>query len=297
MTKKGNPTLEESHLISAEEEKYILSRAYIPEHSVGLMTAISGGEPHLIADYFCCHKGDWIIVVGYPLQHEFDLKRFESLLEKIKKRFKPKILSLMVPKLPGSLAPSCVERESDLYYTLDIQKKRVPKRLEAVIDRAAETLRVERSREMLEAHAGLSREFIERVKPSPRVRELLFRMPEYVAGSKNALILNAWDRQENLAAFYIVDLAPENFSSYVIGCHSKKTYVPGASDLVFYEMIKVSRDYGKPYIHLGLGVNRGIRQFKKKWGGEATLPYEMCQLHLKGPSILDAFRAMNRFPS
>jgi hypothetical protein len=35
-------------MISAEEEKQILSQAYVPEHIVRLMTLVSGGEPFLI---------------------------------------------------------------------------------------------------------------------------------------------------------------------------------------------------------------------------------------------------------
>jgi hypothetical protein len=34
----------------------------------------------------------------------------------------------------------------------------------------------------------------------------------------------------------------------------------------------------KEYIHLGLGVNEGIRRFKKKWGGIPFLKYEFCEL-------------------
>jgi hypothetical protein len=116
-------------------------------------------------------------------------------------------------------------------------------------------------------------------------------MPQYVGHSSNSVVLNAWDKGSNLAAFYIVDLAARDFSTYVIGCHSKRTYVPGASDLLFFEMMRISMEYDKNYIHLGLGVNKGIRQFKEKWGGKPTHRYEMCELALRKPSILDAIMA------
>ncbi len=92
----------------------------------------------------------------------------------------------------------------------------------------------------------------------------------------------------------MVDLAPQNFSTYVIGCHSKKNYVPGASDLLLFETIKISKEYDKNYIHLGLGVNKGIRQFKKKWGGKPTLQYEMCEIVVKKPSVLDTIVATQK---
>ena len=278
-------------MITAEEEEYILTKAYIPEHVVGLMTRVSGGEPYLVESYFCLRKNDWLILVGYPLQRDFVIHEFEPIFDKVVKKFRPSHVSLIAPEFPQSLAASCQERESDHYYTLDIQNTEIKRGLWRVVDRAMEHLTVERSTNMGEAHHELTVEFIERAKPPSRITELLFKMPGYVGRVSNAVVLNAWDKSKNLAAFYVVDLAAKDFSTYVIGCHSKKTYVPYASDLLFFEMIKMSRECGKHYIHLGLGVNKGIRQFKTKWGGIPTRPYEMCELLLRKPSILDAIIA------
>jgi hypothetical protein len=55
-------------------------------------------------------------------------------------------------------------------------------------------------------------------------------------------------------------------------------------------MVEMSVEYGKKYVHLGLGVNEGIRRFKMKWGGVPTRRYEMCELVLKKPFIMDAIR-------
>ncbi|MCX5798537.1 MAG: hypothetical protein NTU90_03055, partial [Proteobacteria bacterium] len=45
-----------SRVISSEEEGYILSKAYVPEHIVSLMVLISKGEPYLINDHLCYVK-------------------------------------------------------------------------------------------------------------------------------------------------------------------------------------------------------------------------------------------------
>jgi hypothetical protein len=278
-------------MITSEEEKYILTKAYIPEHIVGLMTRVSAGEPFLIEHYLCCRKDDWIIVVGYPLHHDFLMNEFETVINKIIKTFRPKYASLIAPELPPSLATSCRERESDHYYTLDINNTNIRSPLRRIVKKATENLTVERSTRLREAHNELTQEFIERARPPVRIRQLFSKMPQYVGHSSNSVVLNAWDKRSNLAAFYIVDLAAKDFSTYVIGCHSKKNYVLGASDLLFFEMIKMSTEYDKNYIHLGLGVNKGIRQFKEKWGGKPTRRYEMCELVLRKPSILDAIMA------
>ena len=117
-------------------------------------------------------------------------------------------------------------------------------------------------------------------------------MPQYVASARHAFVLNAWDSKQTLAAYYVVDFAARNFANYIIGCYSKLNYVLGASDLLLFELIKMSAEYDKGYIHLGLGVNSGIRRFKEKWGARPALSYEMCELVQKKPLILEVVRAI-----
>ena len=56
-------------------------------------------------------------------------------------------------------------------------------------------------------------------------------------------------------------------------------------------MIHLTREQGKSTLHLGLGVNEGIRRFKKKWGGKPFLKYEFCERRYgvaKKISLIDA---------
>jgi len=282
-------------MLTSDEEHYILSHAYVPEHIAGLMTYLSGGEPFLIEDYLCCCKKDRIILVGYPLQRDFILEKLESVIEKIKKKYRPAYISLIAPQMPPKLSAACQERESDFYYTLDPQKPTIRSVVKRNLKKARHVLTVERSFRMLESHHELMLEFVASLRPPARVEELLFKMMDYVGLSDNAVVLNAWDSNDRLAAFYVVDLAAKAFSSYIIGCYSKKNYILGASDLLLYELIELSIEYEKSYIHLGLGVNEGIRRFKVKWGGKPTYRYEMCELVYKKPSILETIMTIKKF--
>jgi hypothetical protein len=251
------------------------------------MTYLSGGEPFLIDDHFCCRKEDWIIVVGYPLNRDYQEATLISVLEKVKKRLGPGSLWVIAPKLPLTYAQECQERESDHYFTLEVNAENAMPHLKGQLLRARNLVRIERSRITGGAHRRLSQEFIERAKPHPRIKELLFKSLDYVGHSEKALVLNAWDKHNELSAFYVIDLSAQAFSTYVIGCHSKKNYAPGASDLLLFESIQISAEMNKAYIHLGLGVNEGVRRFKDKWGGKPTLPYEMAGIALKRRSFLD----------
>ena len=92
-----------------------------------------------------------------------------------------------------------------------------------------------------------------------------------------------------MSAFFIIELAAEQFDTYMLGCYSKKNYTPHASDLLFSEMIAFARERGKSTINLGLGVNEGIRRFKMKWGGKPYLNYEFCECYFGKPSPVSLF--------
>ncbi len=279
-------------MLTSDEEAYILDQAYVPEHCIRLMTHVSGGEPFLIDDFFICRKENWVILIGYPLEDNFTPDQLETVFVKIKKKFRPEFVSLVAPQMPSSLAATRQETESDAYFTLQAQKPVIRSPVKRNLRKARQNLRVEFSSGMQDAHGELMHEFVGRTPLSERVQRLLFKMPEFVAGSDMALVLNTWDRANKLAAFYVVDLEAKRFSNYIMGCHSRKNYVRGASDLLLFELINLSLEYDKLYLHLGLGVNAGIRRFKAKWGAVPTRRYEMGELAFKKPSILDTFRAL-----
>ena len=279
-------------MLTPDQESYILRHAYIPEHTVGLMTNISGGEGFLVDEFFLCHRDDWLIVVGYPLQGPFTLDNFESLLENIRADFKPARISLIAPQLPPRLDTDCSQRDSDYYYTLDSYPPVLGDAVKRNLKKAAGKLTVERAPRMGDAHRELITEFFNRVKPSERIKNLFSSMPGYVSTAPSAWVINAWYAEGALSAFYVIDLAAADFANYIIGCYSQKNYVRGASDLLVDELIKMSAENGKAYIHMGLGVSDGVRRFKEKWGARPTYPYEMCELVFKKPLLSQFLRSL-----
>jgi len=266
-------------MISLEDEEYILTKAYVPEHIVSLMTLISKGEPFLIEDCLCLVKDNWLIVVGYPFDSNFSQERCEKVLKQMLDTYRPEYLWFVGPEIPPSLSHSCTERESDQYYRLDIGQTKLKPSLQRMVEKASKELATERSHSFSKDHEALIKELLKRERLTPRVRELYLAMPEYVARSQSSYVLNARDKNGNLCAFYVVELAAKAFATYLLGCYSKKHYVPHASDLLFFEMIKLTREHGRKTINLGLGVNKGIRRFKEKWGGVPFLNYEFCEHH------------------
>lgn len=270
-------------MITPDEERYVLTQAYVPEHIVGLMVGISGGEPFLVDGYLGFSKDNWVILVGYPLTGNFDHEDFGRVIAGTITSFRPASLWFIAPEVPAAVAQLCRARESDDYYTLALQQFEPKANLRRIVSRASRELKVERGREIAGDHRELISEFLEREKPGPRIERLFLSMPKCVGRSETAVVLTARDQAGAAAAFYVVELAATHFATYVVGCHSKRRYVMGASDLLFADMVALAREHGKSYIHLGLGVNEGIRRFKEKWGGIPRLRYESCEYRRRDP--------------
>src|SRR5262245_20419052 len=215
-----------------------------------MMSLISGAEPFLIDGCLCFARETWVIAVGYPLGEAPAPRALERLVDALGERFRPERLWCIAPEIPNALDASCTERESDHYYTVSLDAVG-PEVFSRATGRAARELTVERARALGPAHSALIAEFLEREQPSPRVSALFRGMADYVPRSDSAWVLTARDRDGAPAAFYVVELEVADFATYVLGCRSRQRPVPGASDLLFREMLALARNHGKRFVHLG----------------------------------------------
>ncbi|MBT9139111.1 MAG: hypothetical protein DDT31_01692 [Syntrophomonadaceae bacterium] len=281
-------------MLSTEQKEYILSKAYVPEHIPDLMVPISKGEPSLADGYIYFSRDNWMIFVGYPLEHDFTAENLESALRGAIKKYQPGHIWLIAPEIPPSLNQFCGERESDDYYKIELSGLEIKRDLTRVVRKASKDLTVEKGGSISKEHMELISEFLKRERPNPLIRELFLSMQEYVKQSETAIVLNAFNRNGELTAFYVVELSAREFATYVVGCFSKKNYIPHASDLLAFELINLAINNGKGYVNLGLGVNDGIRRFKEKWGGVPFLRYEFCEYRPGGahPKIIKMMKSL-----
>jgi hypothetical protein len=119
-----------------------------------------------------------------------------------------------------------------------------------------------------------------------RQKHLFKHVPQYLKASDSAVLFEA-RRGNELVAFNIVDLGAADYAFYLFSFRSSKINVPGASDLLFHEMVNLAHTKGKKAVNLGLGVNDGIRRFKEKWGGVPFLNYSSADRisHCMQPSL------------
>jgi uncharacterized protein YbaP (TraB family) len=252
----------------------ILEKATVPEHSVAFMAAMSDGEPFLVGPYLFIAAEDWLLGIGYRLENGGSHPGFEQALSEALRRTSARDCWAICPDLPARLKAHRSDQDCYLVRALD---PAVPGRLERLAERAAATLAVEEGITFSPEHRRLWAEFTGRVALPAKVRELYARTESVLQRAPGLSLLNAWDARGNLAACLLLDSAPRRFTSYLLGAHSRIHFTPYASDLLFREMIAIARRSGKEFLHLGLGVNNGIRRFKTKWGGKPDQAYEMAE--------------------
>lgn len=276
-------------MLTEDEESFVLKHAYIPEHVVSYVAPISKLEPFLISDYLCYFGENRLSFIGYPLGTEFDEKILEKTLKKAVEEFSPENVAVIAPRLP--FIEKEIEESSDKYFLLDLRSLHINRKLRNILARASRDLVIERG-EITGEHRRLVQKFLESRSIDKRTKYIFENIAVYTSSSPTAVVLDARNKSRNLAAFNVIDLASRDYAFYMFNFISRENYVPGASDLLFNEFIKIAREKGKKSINMGLGINEGVTRFKEKWGGRPFLNYEFCtygQESLNSVSLVAGF--------
>jgi hypothetical protein len=259
-------------MISTNQMKTLLERAYVPEHVTDYVTAVSGTEPFLFGDFVVYRGENHLIFVGYPLSSAFDVQRIKKALDEAVKRFNPDRVALTAPCIPASLYPM-PSSSSDQYYRLELASLSVSQKVRNMVRRAERLLKFEKRKTLEEDHEALVHEFLKAHPVSPEMQFIFEKIPGYVRSTGTAWVFDARNERGDLVAFDVAEMGPKEYAIYMFNFTSRDRFVPGASDLLFHEIIRQAQRENKRYINLGLGINPGVTFFKKKWGGRPFLPY------------------------
>jgi len=260
-------------MIDQSETEHIYTNAYVPEHLVDYVSAISDAEPFLFEQYLCYKRGETLIFIGYPLGVPFDQKQMESNLEVAAKAIKPRIVALVAPII-GLSRVRAIQKSSDSYFRLELGGFTASLGVQSMVRRASRELSVEAGNEWGKEHKALVTEFLASHEVSEETESIFARIPEYMASATTALLLSARNQEGTLIALDVADYGSKDYAFYMFNFASRKHYMPGASDLLLHELVTIAQQKGKRFINLGLAVNKGITFFKKKWGGVPFLNHE-----------------------
>lgn len=249
-------------MLSSDEQNRIFQKAYVPEHLPDYVSAISGSEPFLFKDYLCYFHRTHLIFIGYPLAD--NPAEIAQVYPAACKRFNPQTIVLVadeqLPQLEGD--PT---QPADHYYRLNLPLKSLSPDVAYMVRRAERELKFKVG-QFGRAHKKIIKDFIGRQDLSDEQVHIFKHVKNYLKRSKTTLLLEA-RKAGRLVAFSIVDMGSARYAFYQFNFRSAGIAVPGASDLLFNEMVQLAQSEGKQAINLGLSVHPGIRRFKQKWGG------------------------------
>lgn len=273
-------------MITDSEKAFIKAHAYLPEHIIEYGEAISGGEPYLFDSFLCYHHEGVLIFIGYPLEGVFEKGKARKIIDSVIKQFNAQQLAVIAPE-DVFRDKASMEHTSDHYYRFDLMDFKIPSKVKNMINRSKKELVVREGRELTDEHRRLIKEFLESHRLKKEFQYIFEKIPLYIARSTTALILDGWDKKEELIAFDIVDFGAKDYVFYMFNVINKKHRVPGASDLLLHEIIERAKRSGYRFVNLGLGINRGVTFFKEKWGGKPFIPYAYSVYNLKPETHLN----------
>lgn len=276
-------------MLNVSEKDYIFQYAYVPEHITDYVAAISEGEPFLIKDYLCYNSKGYLIFIGYPLKGAFEEREMKGAIDEAVEQFRPEQIALIAPSIPQLKYP-CSKSESDSYYRLDLSNIHIDQKLRNMIKHASRELHYEKRPALGSEHKELISEFLNTSKVDEDTQRLFERIPEYVSSVPTAVVFEARDKNGRLIAFDIAEFGAKEYIFYMFNFRSQENYVPGASDLLLYELIRAAQEEGKLFLNLGLGINEGVVFFKKKWGAVPFLDYKYYSCNLSKSKTSAIFR-------
>lgn len=271
-------------MLTLEDVKLAYQGAQAPEQIPDYVQAISGAEPFVHMGYLCYIRESHLIFVGYPLaENDHDV---EKAYESACRRFRPNTVAIIAPRIWKQKDPAAQSSAEDTYFRLDLPLPDLPPDLAYMIRRAVRELRVTEG-SFGEEHERLVNSFSSRRSLSTGHLDIFAQIPAYLAKSRTARVLEA-RRGNDLIAFNVLDLGSSHYGFYMFNFRALEGHVPGASDLLFYQMATLAHAEGKQAINLGLGINPGVRKFKEKWGAVPFLPHVFALVRRRRTGLFNA---------
>lgn len=271
-------------MLTARERERLFNHACVPEQITSYVEAITGAEPFLTGDYLFYMRGETLVFVGYPLEASFSLSRMEHSLNEAVRKKTPGDVSLLAPDLPAPLKDKAATGR-DTYYLLDLSAHVMPGKVRNMVNRASRELTVSEG-PWTDEHRQMLAGFFETHSLDLLSQSVMERIPAYLASGGTSLLMSARDREGRLAAFDVADFGARDFAFYMFNVVSRKTGIPGASDLLLSRIIEAAREKGRRFLNLGLGIHKGVAFFKEKWGATPFLEHRSCTYRVARPPAM-----------
>lgn len=254
-----------------EKTERFTASAVIPDQLIGYVNAISGLQSQACGE--CpLHLADKIgVLAAYPPSNPLDEHLINETVDLAIKNFDLETLTVLSPVCP-KCAPKNARITKDMYWKLDVPAS-VPPKTQNMIRRGQMELDTMEDR-WTQEHRELVKDFCERKTANLEACTcfLFEKIDQYLANTSCSKLYSARLKDNTLAGCAIADFSSLATAFYMFAFR-KKNAPPGTSDALLNMILEDARNFGHSILNLGLGINDGIKFFKKKWGAVAFLPY------------------------
>ncbi|MDR2696297.1 MAG: SPASM domain-containing protein [Deltaproteobacteria bacterium] len=256
---------------------HITAQALVPEQLVSYVTAVAGSRPVLCGGCVAYDYGEQRTLIAYApgsLPGE-DAGAAEAAMNAAVRAALADggctALTVLGPARPAAAPPDAAIREDAYFFLpLPLPPGEAGQKLRNMLRRGSRECSVTEER-WQEEHTALVGNYLDSRPLEAGMRHIYGRIPAYLASSPEAVLFAARDASSRLLACAVGDFSGLSAAFYMFAFR-RPDCPPGVADVLLHAIACRAAERGHQHLNLGLGVNKGIAAFKRKWGASLRLP-------------------------
>ncbi len=267
----------------------ITALAQTPDQLIPYVSSVSGMKSQVLGEAVLHQFEDIGVLVAFSPKDPCDASGMNEAVEQVLQMKGLKDLTVLGPEKPLK-APGNCQCDRDFYWGLALDKLERNAKLRNTLKRASRDIDIEidsGKTAWTEEHMSLCDSFCSRKKASLGDDSIFLfgQIGKYLEGSPQARVYSARDKNGKLKACAVADFSAFATAFYMFAFRYPDA-VPGSSDLLLDTIINDAASLGYEKVNLGLGIDRGVEFFKKKWGAHPLFPYVESKWKIKRKSWL-----------
>lgn len=243
--------------------------AIVPDQLLPYVRAVSGLKSEALGDCLLHADGENAVLVAFPPDRPEDAGAANAALTEVLKKRGLKRVIILAANRPAN-APQNARVSEDNWWFLELPAKPGQK-TRGLLRRAAREITIKReswSDELI----PLTRALDQRKSLDEASRYIHSRLPAYLNACRDAELYVARNASGKAAACAIADFSSLSTAFYMFAFRAENA-PPGSADLLLAKIIDEAEKRGYARLNLGLGIDEGVRFFKRKWGAKPELAH------------------------
>ena len=255
---------------------HITAQALVPEQIISYVTAVGESRPVLCGDCVAFdYEGRRTLIAYVPGAMPDDdpdtaRQAMDGAVNAALAGDRLDALTVLGPARPANAPEDAASRE-DAYAFLPLPLDSPGQNLRNMLRRGKRECAVTEEAWNTE-HAALVQSYLESRPLEAGTRHIYGRIERYLAATPDAVLFAARaNADRRLLGFVVGDFSSLTTAFYMFAFRTHDC-PPGVADVLLRAITRRAEENGHQYCNLGLGINKGIAAFKRKWGGTLYLP-------------------------